>query len=72
MGASFISDLDQVDPKYSKLFNVESEESYHILDQDIICTEYSPDAFAHLRKLDNHEIKDIKDSLAPDLAKNIQ
>ena len=43
-----------------------------MIDKDILCTEYAPDVFAHMRAMDNHEISDLKHSLAPNAPENIK
>jgi len=32
---------------------------YHIIDKDIVCTEYAPDVFAHTRQIDGYDIGSI-------------
>lgn len=38
-----------------------------IIDRDIICTEFAPDIFAHLRFLDGYDNESLKTSLGPEL-----
>lgn len=48
------------------------DEDSIIIDRDIVCTEFAPDIFAHLRYLDGYTDNDIlKESLAPELEANI-
>ena len=34
-------------------------QQYHIVDKDIICTEFAPDVFAHTRQVDGYNIESI-------------
>jgi hypothetical protein len=43
-----------------------------IIDRDIVCTEYAPDIFAHLRHLDGYDNESLMESLNPELEANIQ
>ena len=36
------------------MFN--EEEDQHVVDRDIVCTEFAPDVFAHLRAIDGYTI----------------
>ena len=47
------------------------DKQYRIVDKEIICCEYAPDVFAHLRKLDGFKNDDLKDSLDPQIPANI-
>lgn len=40
------------------------------IDKEIVCTEYAPDVFAHMRSLDGFNNSNIKDSLRPDIEGN--
>lgn len=44
---------------------------YRIIDKDIICTEFAPDIFAHLRHIDGFTNKNLSVSLDPELDANI-
>ena len=35
------------------------DQHYHIIDKDIVCTEYAPDVFAHTRQIDGYDIGSI-------------
>lgn len=41
------------------------------MDKEILCTEYAPDVFAHLRQLDGFSNDDLKKSLDPMIQANI-
>lgn len=45
---------------------------YHIIDKDIVCTEYAPDVFAHTRQIDGYDIGSIQQSLGPEIEANVQ
>lgn len=38
----------------------------------MVCTEFAPDVFAHLRSLDGLDVSDLQASLGPEIAANIQ
>ena len=43
-----------------------------IIDENIICKEYAPDVFAHLRDLDNIDLDFLKECLNPNNPKNVK
>ena len=54
-----------------ELSQVISYEDYLMIDKKIICNEYAPDVFAHLRELDGYSKEDLLESLDPCIDKNI-
>lgn len=55
-----------------KKSGIMGDEEYLFIDKDIICQEYSPDIFAHLRALDGYDVIDLKTSLGPTIQANIK
>ena len=55
-----------------ELFNGAGGADYHVIDKDIICTEFAPDVFAHLRAIDGYNVVDIQKSLSPEIEENVQ
>lgn len=56
--------------KLSVISSIDEDDSI-IIDRDIICTEFAPDIFAHLRSLDGYNNDSLKISLDPELEANI-
>ena len=44
--------------------------SHNMIDKQIICTEFAPDVFAHLRELDGFKNDDLKLSMDPNITEN--
>lgn len=51
---------------------VNFNEKYTLVDREIICKEYAPDVFAHLRELDGIDNIMLKKSLNPAIKKNVE
>lgn len=47
-------------------------EKYTLVDREIVCKEYAPDVFAHLRELDGIDNKILKKSLDPAIKGNVE
>ena len=45
---------------------MKEQKDINIIDKEIICTEYAPDVFAHLRDVDGIKNFDLRKSLNPD------
>ena len=45
---------------------------FHVIDQEIECTEFSPDVFAHLRDMDGFNNQNLMESLSPEIDANIK
>lgn len=48
------------------------KENHFLIDKEIKCSAYAPDVFAKLRNLDNIEVKNLRESLNPELLENVK
>jgi 1-phosphatidylinositol-4-phosphate 5-kinase len=52
--------------------NILGRDQVYIIDKDITVTEYAPDIFAHLRRLDGYGLNDLEASMDPSLDANVR
>jgi len=43
------------------------EDPFYVIDKDIVCTEFAPDIFSFMRLLDGYDVKNLQESLGPEI-----